>query len=172
MNAFRYIFYFILTVAAQILVFNGIHLFGYTNPYIYIIFILTLPLATSRTNLLMIAFLMGFLIDIFENTGGVHAAATVFLAYCRPFILSIAGARIRDEERDKLNKLSFPSRLLYFFVGILIHHTVLFFAEAFGFTYLTSTLLRILYSTLFTFAFILFFQIWSYKKSPGRTNAA
>ena len=164
MQAFRSILFFVIAVAAQVLIFNHINLFGYANPYIYIIYLLLLPVSTSRTNMLMIAFLLGFLIDIFENTGGVHAAASVFLAFSRPLLLNIAGASSRDEERDKINKLSLPSRLLYFLLGVVLHHTVLYFTEAFGFNYVRSTLLRILYSSVFTFACILFVQFWNFKR--------
>jgi len=54
------------------------------NPYIYILFILLLPANTNRSLLLIIAFFTGLTVDFFAHTLGLHAAASVFIAYLRP----------------------------------------------------------------------------------------
>ena len=80
---------FILLLAAQIIIFNKFNLFGFINPYPYILFIILYPVNTNKNNLLIASFLLGITMDLFCNSGGVHAAACVVLAYIRPQIFSI-----------------------------------------------------------------------------------
>jgi hypothetical protein len=44
---------FVLLLAAQILVFNNIHLFDSYNPFPYILFIILYPVNGNKTNLLI-----------------------------------------------------------------------------------------------------------------------
>ena len=69
------IFRFIILVLVQVLVLNNIQFLGYINPYIYILFILSLPVRTPRWASLLLAFVLGLTIDIFANTPGMHASA-------------------------------------------------------------------------------------------------
>ena len=63
---------FIVLVLVQVLVLNNIHFMGYINPYIYILFILLLPVRFSRHFTLILAFVLGLIIDAFSNTYGVR----------------------------------------------------------------------------------------------------
>ena len=75
------IFSFILLVLVQVLVLNNIQFLGYIDPYLYILFILVLPVQMPRWFLLILAFALGITIDIFSNTLGMQAFATVFIAF-------------------------------------------------------------------------------------------
>ena len=77
---------FILLLTAQILIFNRIDLFGFINPFPYILFIILYPVNGNKSGLLAASFLLGLLMDMFWNSGGVHAAACLVLAYYRPAI--------------------------------------------------------------------------------------
>ena len=83
------IFRFILLVLFQVLVLNNIQFLGYINPYLYILFILSLPVQMPRWFLLVLAFILGLSIDIFSNTLGMHAFATVFVAFFREGIIKL-----------------------------------------------------------------------------------
>ncbi len=74
---------FILLLALQVVVFNRLDLFGFINPYPYILFILLYPVNGNKAVLMLSAFFMGLLVDMFLNTGGPHAVASVTLAYVR-----------------------------------------------------------------------------------------
>ena len=74
---------FIFLLAVQIVIFNNIDLFGYINPYPYILFILLYPVNSNRAGLLITSFLLGLTIDLFTNSGGIHAASCLILAYVR-----------------------------------------------------------------------------------------
>ena len=80
----------LLLIIAQTIIFNNINLFGYLNPFIYIIFIIYYPIKNDRIFFIFISFIIGLLIDVFSDTLGLHAAASVTIAYLRPFILKIS----------------------------------------------------------------------------------
>src|SRR5690625_5508017 len=69
-NVLIQVFRFIILLAVQILVMSNIKLFGYSSPFIYIIFILGFPLNTNKNLLIFLGFLLGLSMDIYSNTGG------------------------------------------------------------------------------------------------------
>ena len=81
---------FILLLAAQVLIFNRIDLFGFINPFPYVLFIILYPVNGNKSGLLVASFLLGLLMDMFWNSGGVHAAACLVLAYYRPAIFKFS----------------------------------------------------------------------------------
>ena len=54
---------------------------------IYPLFILLLPIFTSRNALLAAGFCIGILVDLFYDSPGVHASAAVLTAFMRPRVL-------------------------------------------------------------------------------------
>ena len=72
---------FVVVVALQVFILNELRLGGFINPWLYLYFILMLPIHIPGWLLLMVAFLTGFTIDVFSNTIGMHTLATVFLAF-------------------------------------------------------------------------------------------
>ncbi|MGB1450762.1 MAG: rod shape-determining protein MreD, partial [Marinirhabdus sp.] len=81
---------FFTLVLVQVVVLDHINLFGYINPYLYIYFIVLYPFTGNRGLIILLGFLLGLTIDVFSDTGGVHAAATTFIAYARPAFLKIS----------------------------------------------------------------------------------
>jgi hypothetical protein len=162
----RNIIRFIVLIAVQLLIFNSIQFSGYINPYIYVLFILLLPFETPKWLLLITAFLLGFIMDIFSNTPGMHTAATVFMAFIRPYVLNFISPR------DGYESGTFP-RIFYYgvnwftkyaFILILAHHFVLFYIEIFRFGNFFSTFLRVLLSTVFSLIFIVLSQFFVYRR--------
>src|SRR5581483_10393034 len=92
-DIFSNILRFIFLILFQVLVLNNIQLGGYINPYGYVLFILLLPVETPKWLLLLLSFSIGISLDMFSNTMGLHAAACVFMAYCRPRVLRIISPR-------------------------------------------------------------------------------
>ncbi|MGQ1943629.1 rod shape-determining protein MreD [Ornithobacterium rhinotracheale] len=118
-NVGKMIFFILL----QVLIFNNINFWGYANPYIYILFILTLPSSTNRYALLLYAFTIGFAIDVFEHTGGVNAFATVLVAYLRnPLINLLSNQNVDELGTSKFANFSFLQWSVYIVVLILIQH--------------------------------------------------
>lgn len=59
------ILWFVGLVLLQVLILNNIHLAGYATPFLYTYFILKFPSSVSRNELLLWAFFLGLIIDIF-----------------------------------------------------------------------------------------------------------
>ncbi len=161
-NSIRFVF----LVLFQVLILNNINLGGYTNPYLYVYFILLLPFFTPRWLLLILAFLLGISIDLFTNTYGLNAAATVLMAFCRPYVIR---AISREPEEDLGNQPSlrlegFTWFFSYSVILILIHHTALFYLEIFRFTEFFQTLLRVLTSTAFTLVLVFISELLFYSR--------
>ncbi len=165
MDTLKYGFYFIVAILLQVLVFNHIAFLGYMNPYVYILFLLYLPAETSRGYLLIIAFLLGLGVDLFENSGGVHASASVVLAYFRPAFLRLVVRRQASTLEDlDISSFGLPSMLIYTIFAILIHHFTLFMLESFRWSDIGIVLVRTLYSSLFTLIFVLIVQLWNFRR--------
>lgn len=158
-EAIKYIVIFVSLVLVQVLVLNQIQISGYINPYIYILFVMLLPLKSPRYVTLPLAFLIGLTVDVFSNSLGIHAAATVFVAYLRPYI--IRSISVRDEERSDypgLKHNGFSWFLYYTAIMVLMHHIVLFFLEIYTFSNFFVTLIRILVSSVFSIFIIVLSQ--------------
>ena len=92
----KYAIIFVVLVLIQVLFLNQVQFSGFVNPYIYILFIMLLPLKAPRYAILIGAFLLGLSVDIFSNTLGIHAFASVFIAYVRPVIIRVITNREED----------------------------------------------------------------------------
>ncbi len=83
-----YIVRFLIYIALQVLVLKEINLSGSSHNLIYIIIypivLLTLPVKMPQFFVLLIAFLTGFLVDLFYMSPGVHAGACLWMAVFRP----------------------------------------------------------------------------------------
>ena len=69
---------------------------------------------------------MGASIDILEESAGVHAAATVFLAFIMPMLTRVFGTGREDNpDVPHFKTMSLERRLGLLFVGFFLHHFVL-----------------------------------------------
>jgi len=151
------IFRFIVLVLVQVLILNNIKFLGFINPYLYVLFIIILPLNISRSFLLILAFALGLSIDIFSNTMGVHAFATVFVAFMREPLIKLLIPRDDNHEIVVPSMLSFGKSqfIKYAILMVLCHHIVLFFIESFSFSNFISFSTRALSSSAFTLVLLL-----------------
>src|ERR1051325_3534057 len=139
---------FILLTLIQVLILNNIHLGGYVSPYLYVLFILLLPINMPKWLILPICLITGLVIDMFSDTMGLHAAACVFIGYCRPYLLKLIAPRegYVFDAKPNLNSMSLRWFITYASVLVVLHHLVLFYAEIFRFSEFFSTLLRVILS--------------------------
>jgi rod shape-determining protein MreD len=123
---------FIVLVLLQVLIFNNIRFLGYINPLLYIWFIISLPTGVNRSMTLLVAFLMGLLLDIFSNTPGMYAFATVFVAFARKNFLQLFVPRdIYTDYEPSVKVLGFPIFLKYTACMVVLLHLLLFTLEDF-----------------------------------------
>jgi cell shape-determining protein MreD len=164
------LFRFIGLVGLQVTILNNVQLSGYINPYLYVLFILLLPVKFPKIPAMLIAFLVGVTIDMFTNTIGIHAAASVFMAYARPFVLKIFSPRdgYETDATPNIKDLGLQWWLAYSSVMVLIHHFALFYLEAFRLTEFFSTFLRVVLSTIATLILVLITQFLFGKSKRER----
>jgi rod shape-determining protein MreD len=158
----RFGLFFILLILLQVLVFNNIQFSGYVNPYVYLMFILLLPVEIPSWLLLVLSFATGFIIDIFSGSPGMHSSATVLAGFVRPYILRVISPRDGYEPNADPSMLvyGFTWFLTYSFLMVIIHHTLLFYLEVFRFADFFRTMLRVLLSSLFSITFILLVEFY------------
>ena len=154
--ASKHIIRFVLVVLIQVILLNNLYLSNFCNPYIYIFFLLSLPANSPRWLDLLLGFMLGMTIDIFSNTMGMHTFATVFIAYIRYFIIKLL---VSDEEKltkiPSFENIGMNSYIKYMLILTALHHTTLFFLEAFSLTNLLNTILCIIISTVVSMCFML-----------------
>lgn len=144
------IFRFVLLLATQIIVFNNMIFFGFISPFPYVLFIILYPVNGNKSGLLLASFLLGLIMDMFSNSGGIHATACLALAYFRPFLFKFSFGLSYEYQTVKLNDVLTPERFSFILLSVVIHHLVLFILEAFQFSFFWDILLRTVLSTVFT----------------------
>lgn len=161
----RNIIRFLLLLFVQVLVIKNIPFHPFLMAMPYVLFILMLPFETPGFILLLCAFIMGISVDAFYDTQGMHASASVLMAFVRLHYLRLISPR---EGYDALMKptIHFMGSawfLSYALVLIFVHHFLLFNLEVFSFRYFFSTLFRSMGSTLTTFIFCYVIQFLFYR---------
>ncbi|WP_430613916.1 rod shape-determining protein MreD [Flavobacterium sp. JP2137] len=141
---------FILLFALQILVFNNLELFNFINPLPYLLFILLFPINGNKALLILSSFILGLAVDVFDNSGGVHAAACVILAYYREDLLKFSYGISYEYHTIKITDKLSKELFTYLLIGVLLHHTILFGLEIFRFNFIWEILLRTILTSVFT----------------------
>lgn len=162
----RNIFRFIFLVLLQVLVLNNIKYSGFVNPYMYVLFILLLPFETPSWLVLVVSFFLGLSVDMFCDTIGIHASASVFMGFLRPFVLQTISPR------DGFETGSFPRVyyygviwfLKYAVILVFAHHLFLFIVEVFKFDNFHLILWRTFLSTIFSTLAIILSQFVIFRK--------
>lgn len=165
-NLLTYFFMFVVLVLLQVLLLNNIQFSGYVNPYLYILFVLLLPFETPRYLLLLLGFFLGLSVDIFANTPGMHASATTFLAFVRPYVIELISSRdsIETNAPPRLRNMGLGWFLRYSIMLVLAHHLFLFYVEVFTFEGFIFTMARSLLSAFFTIVLIIISQFLVFKE--------
>ena len=147
---------FIGLVLLQIVVLNNINFLGYINPFLYILFIFLYPLRKIDLSLILLSFFLGLSIDIFSNSGGINAAATLFIAFIRiPVLQSVIGNREIDFSSVSLKKLPFYKLLYYITILTFTHHLIVFGLEYFKWSNFNIIIIKTVLTSIFTIILIL-----------------
>lgn len=143
-------------VLLQVLILNNMHIAGCATPFLYIYLILKFESDIPRNTLMLWAFFVGLAVDIFSDTPGMNAAATVFLAFMRPVLLCLFVPRDMVESiTPSIRALGVSPFLKYVLASVLVHHSFLLLVEFFSLAAWGLLLLRILASSLLTVACIM-----------------
>ncbi len=145
-------------------------LLGNGFAFVYVGFLLTFQFELGIIAAMLIGFATGISVDIFSNTLGIHASASVLLMYLRPVFFNLftphGGYLAGAKPTPSVMGLSWFST--YTFILIFLHHSMLFLVEAGGFHMFFYTLQKIILSTLFTFSIVIIIQYLFAKKKGSR----
>lgn len=155
-NAFISLLLFVLMVFLQIIC-NRICIFNIAVPFVFIYFILRLPLTLSINWVMTLSFLIGFVVDIFSNTLGMFSMSCVILAVFRKPIFSLFYPR-EDELTipiPSIRTLGVGNYIKYMYTLTALFCTCIYIIQLFTFSNIMLTLLRIIGSSILS-AIILF----------------
>lgn len=167
----RFITNALILLTIQILVLNHLNLSGLINPYIYPLCILILPLSTNHGFILLVGFIIGLLVDLFQHSYGMHASAMVLIAFLRPYIL-----RVFNPKEQEMNEIMDPYYhgmvwyLIYAGSLIFIHSFVFFFCEIGTFNQFWWTLLKVIISSSFATLLIWIYLMLTFRKTRKKYN--
>jgi len=130
--------------------------------YVYVGFLLTFRPNNSKSHFLLFGFVIGLIVDLFEYSPGIHASACLFLAFVRPYLLSLLAAinNINEDEIREISirEMSFVSFAIYAFSLIFLHHLLVFFLEAWTSKLLWLSLQKTFFSSIFTLVSVILIQ--------------
>ncbi len=159
---------FVLLVLAQVLLVQRLVLFETGFCFVYVGFLLFLPLQLSRPWVLLLGFLLGFTLDVFYDTGGMHAAACVLVAFLRGAQLRIIRPRDGYDTLDTVSghRMGWVWWALATVPLVFIHHFALFWIEEGHALPSGLALLKVVTSTAFTSTTLLTVQLlfWRVKE--------
>ncbi|MBK5194982.1 MAG: rod shape-determining protein MreD [Proteiniphilum sp.] len=158
---------FVMLILLQVLLLNRISLFGLATPVLYGYFLLKLPMGRNLFFVIISAFLMGLIIDIFLNTPGMNAAAFTIVASLRKPVMNLFFEKVEyDEFVPGIYTAAGPFVRFTIFM-VFLHLTLLFFIESFTLFNLKSTLLRIVTSAAITILLIITMDSLMYKRKQS-----
>ncbi len=170
---------FCIIVLLQVLILNKITLRWWSEPsgfpvfipYVYPLFILLLPFETPVWALLIIGFILGLSVDTFMNTAGMHACATVLIAYLRTNVLSALLPRNLSEYSNQsptIKSMGWMPFLVYSLFLIILHHFVFFTLELWNFSNFGFLLLKVVASSVTSMLFIIVYLLLFTRQSATR----
>ena len=143
---------FFVYLLYQVLILKNIVLFNTAFCFLYVAYLFFLPVEANPLFLMFAGFIMGFAIDIFYDSLGLHAFSCVLVMYARNYWLSLitpqGGYDSSATPSIAINGMQWF--LVYTIPLVFLHHSVLFFVEAGGFGMFWFTLWKIITSTIFT----------------------
>lgn len=143
--------WFLGLVLLQVLLLNQMHVYGYATPFFYIYFILKFNTRTGREELMLWAFMLGLLVDMFCNTPGINAAAATCLAFVRSHLIRLVTLRDMDEGfRPGVKSMGFSSFFRFSLLSCILFCVMFWVIDTFSFFNITTLLLKIITSTLTT----------------------
>lgn len=161
----RQSFRFIGLVLVQGLILKNMEAGYLINPFLYVLFIIQLPFEVPAWLGLLIAFFLGFCVDVFYGTMGMHMAACTLMGWARPSILRLMAPRDGYEfgQQPTIQDMGRLWFLSYAAILIILHHLLIFFIEIFSFSESGWTLLRVIFSSAATLLLVVVTQFLFYR---------
>jgi hypothetical protein len=169
-NILSYLFLFAVMVLVQVLFFRNTAIYDLAFCFVYVFFLLLLPLETDGVYVILFGFLLGITIDIFYDTLGIHAAATILMGYLRKGAINLLAPNGGYENGAKpvLREQGLQWVAFYGLILISCHHFTLFLIESSNTAMLVRTIIVSICSVVFTLLVFLLFQFFFYANNRRR----
>ncbi len=163
---------FIVLVLAQAVIFNHVALFSVGLVFVFIYFIIKLPVNLSPAKVIALSFLIGFVIDIFQDTPGVNSLTCTCLGAARRTIMRLYIPREEDIQHSTPSIRTLGSAIFakYSLTVTLVYSLLLFIIESFTFFNPVILLARVVASTLLTWVFLIALDSLSLSTLPSRSE--
>ncbi len=158
---------FVLFLLAQVLVFNYLVLFQVAVPYIFLLFLLMLPLQLDQAAVYILAFGMGLMVDMMSDPSaiGLHTFSALFVMIFRRGWASVVGAtNTRGLAEIDLQQQSALFYALYLLPLIFLHQLAYFLLEDFTFQRFFYNLWKAILGTVYTFIISYLITFIFYKR--------
>lgn len=140
---------FIVVMLIQVLLLNQIQFFGVCRPYIFILFLMMMPITLSAGADMFIGALVGLLMDVACNSLGVHMAACILITYMRrPLIRHLVLEYERLNSEISSRTIGINSFINYSLLLVPTYHLTVFVLSAWGFTHIGWVLLQTVVSSI------------------------
>lgn len=167
---------FVLFILVQAFVLDKVPaLHQFIKPYLYFLFLLWLPFNTNKSFLLIIAFVFGLAMDFF-STPGLHTIPCLFVAFLRPFLLSVLLPQDATEvsySEPGIKSMGWAPYSVYVIILTFVHHAILVFIEwmlsVSNFLFFIG---KVAGSTAISLLLIFITEMIFSRKAKYRTNAA
>ena len=163
---FYYLKLFLVYILIQIFVLNEVVFSSYIIPFLYLTIILSIPKGKSILFLMIISFVTGLTIDIFEGQLGLHSTSCIIIAFLRPKILSILSnsKTLSNEDNIRLTNLGALQFLVYASTLIFLHSLILFIIVDFEIGNIFNLIIKTMLSTLATILLIFINELYYINK--------
>lgn len=156
----------VLSIVVQLLFLRDLALFYYGFCFIYLWALIKAPIETPPLYLILGGFVLGWLLDTFYNTHGMHAFSTVLIAWLRPTFFKILTPANGYDERSSISLEEMKWMWFYPYLALMLftHHLVLFLLEASDASLFGLSLLKALLSTLLGIAVFTLLELFNKGK--------
>ncbi|GHB42134.1 rod shape-determining protein MreD [Mongoliitalea lutea] len=169
----RKIFYlivsFFLFLLVQVLILKNMVIFGVVFCFLYVLYLLLLPLEFKVITMLLISFIIGISVDLFYDTMGIHTASLLVIGFIRNQwikIITPTGGYDEDLQPTFLN-MGFGWFLTYSIPLFLIHHFLFFSIEMLGTDLFIPVIQKTVFSATFVFIISIIVQLLFYRRRRG-----
>jgi hypothetical protein len=156
----------VLSIVVQLLFLRDLALFYYGFCFVYLWALIKAPIETPPLYLILGGFVLGWLLDTFYNTHGMHAFSTVLVAWLRPTFFKILTPANGYDERSSISLEDMKWMWFYPYLALMLftHHVVLFLLEASDASLFGLSLLKALLSTLLGIAVFTLLELFNKGK--------
>jgi hypothetical protein len=162
-NSLQHIIWVVGLLISQVFIIDVVDLGTYSSyftPLIFSFIIFKRRLETSMPELLIYAFIMGFLIDVFRNTIGLNMSVMLLITIFRTRFLYLISAREDFDDNVELNlfNIGLLRYLIYFGTVLFTHHFLFFLLEQFSFVNFFALVFKSLINSIIALVLIAFLQ--------------